>query len=82
MRIEGDAAQFAVIFGELDGDDDNVVLRNAVGCQPGGQELEVAIDSLHLRRPLLAADTNRLRDANALALAAPSDLPIRAMRWV
>src|SRR5207249_2143840 len=68
VLVEGDAGQFAVVLGEVDGDDDDVVLRHAVGGQAGDEEVDDAKRALDDGGPGLArVDAHRLGDPDARA---------------
>src|SRR5262249_40152016 len=67
VLVEGEAAQLAVVPGEVDAEDDDVVLGDAVGGQPGGQEVDRPEGALGAGVPARVADAHGLRDADAPA---------------
>src|SRR5258707_1072040 len=67
LFIERNAAQFAVFFGEVDGNDNDVVLGKALGGEARGQEAHVSKGARNRGWPFSIADANDLRQADLLS---------------
>src|SRR5262249_27078290 len=65
--VKRDAAEFAVVLGEMNGGHDDVVVGDAVGAEAGDQIVDLAEDTFDGGGPLAVADADALRDLDALA---------------
>src|SRR5262245_58043955 len=66
ILIQRDAAEFAVVFCEMNGGHDDVVVRDAVGAEAGDQIVDLAKDAFNGGGPFAVADADALRNLDAL----------------